>query len=105
MYELIFGYRHCFGKTVYGAGMADTREEAVQWVVEMECGEQKLPVPKSEPLRTCPVTSCPIRRQSPWFSFREGELAMPFDGRIGDSLIRKEIIPELRFADKGCAKR
>jgi len=81
MYELIFGFQHCFGKTEYRAGKVDSREDALLWVAEMERGEKKLPVPETEPLRTCPVTSCPIRRQVPWFSFRKDQPGMQLDGK------------------------
>jgi hypothetical protein len=32
MFELIFGYRHCFGHTLYSAGSADTEKTALRWV-------------------------------------------------------------------------
>jgi len=71
MFELIFGYRHCFGQTQYSAGNADTEDAAIRWVEEHETRGRPPFLPREEPVATCPVTSCPIRRQKPWFAYRK----------------------------------
>ena len=70
MFELLFGYRHCFGKTLYSAGTVASEDEARHWV-EAQAEQGSPPFfPREEPVATCPVTSCPIRRQKPWFAYR-----------------------------------
>jgi len=70
MFELIFGYRHCFGRTLYSAGTVPCESDAVRWVEEREAQGRPPFFPRQEPIATCPVTSCPIRRQKPWFAYR-----------------------------------
>ncbi len=70
-YELIFGYIHCRGETVYHAGFADTEDEAAAWAKSMREGPVERPrVPDSEPIRTCDACYCPMKSQRPWFSYR-----------------------------------
>jgi len=70
-FQLLYGYRHCFGKTEYVVGTVATEEEAQAWVNEKQhnSGKGILP-PENEPLRTCPVVGCPAKLQKPWFSYR-----------------------------------
>jgi hypothetical protein len=69
-FELLWGYCHCFGKTTYHAGFAASEAEARRWVQTQPCGMVMREIPVSEPLRRCPVVSCPGKRQRPWFGFR-----------------------------------
>jgi hypothetical protein len=74
--ELIFGYIHCRGETVYQAGYTDTEEEAAAWVKSMREGTAPRPlVPDTELIRTCDACFCPMKSQKPWFSYR----AVPSD--------------------------
>lgn len=70
-YELIFGYVHCRGETVYSAGFVETEEEAAGWVRSMQEGRLPHPrVPDDEPIRTCGASFCPLKSQHPRFSYR-----------------------------------
>jgi hypothetical protein len=70
-YELIFGYIHCRGETVYSAGFVDTEEEAAEWVRSMQEGRSPHPrVPDEEPIRSCGASFCPMKIQYPRFSYR-----------------------------------
>lgn len=70
-YELIYGYRHCRGETSYGAGFADTEDEAREWVRlrSGEADENTVP-PDTDPVCTCQAALCPLKLQAPWYSYR-----------------------------------
>jgi hypothetical protein len=71
-YELIYGFKHCTGETVYSAGFAGTQEEAADWVRSR--GAETIPsvaLPENDPVCTCEASFCPLKTQRPWFSFRE----------------------------------
>ncbi len=72
MYELMFGYVHCLGRTEYNAGYVDSEETAIKWVDEKRQERSKRSfVPKADPICWCPVRSCHARFQKPWFSYRK----------------------------------
>ena len=79
-YELLYGYCHCFGRTTYQHGIADSEAEARRWVETGRKAERRPVPPGSDPVWTCPVTGCPGHVQRPWFSYRpapDGEDATP----------------------------
>jgi hypothetical protein len=69
-FELLWGYRHCFGQTAYHAGYAASEAEAQRWVQRQPLGSAMRDLPAEEPIRRCPVVACPGKRQRPWFGFR-----------------------------------
>ncbi|PKL35207.1 MAG: hypothetical protein CVV44_22795 [Spirochaetae bacterium HGW-Spirochaetae-1] len=69
-YELIYGYRHCFKENVYSAGYVRTRKEAQEWADQGNRGIISVPRPSDEESISCPALSCPLKGQSPWFSYR-----------------------------------
>lgn len=71
LYELVYGYVHCIGKTTYHAGFSDCVETAEKWVRQMQSGDGgKIPVPETDPIRWCPVRHCHMKAQKPWFGYR-----------------------------------
>ncbi len=67
-FELIYGFVHCRGRTTYSAGFVDKREEAEAWIRNHRNGTApKMKIPADDPVRYCPATSCPLKRQKPWF--------------------------------------
>ncbi len=72
MYELQFGFLHCVGKKLYSAGFTNSLEEAQEWVKENRRSNKKsYKPPKEDPIVWCPVKHCHLKKQSPFFSFRE----------------------------------
>ena len=70
-YELLYGYMHCIGRTVYSAGRVSSCREAQDWVEAHKSGQDAAPrVPDQDPVRWCPVRHCHMKRQPPWFDFR-----------------------------------
>ena len=70
-YELIFGFVHCRGRTIYHAGYADTLAEAEQWLKKnREASSRTVKVPPEDPIRYCKAALCPMKRQKPWFDIR-----------------------------------
>ncbi|MFO8110990.1 MAG: hypothetical protein R6T92_00625 [Desulfosalsimonadaceae bacterium] len=69
--ELVFGFIHCIGKTVYPAGFAASESEAVRWVEKQKQGENgRVKVPPQDPIHWCPVRHCHMKCQKPWFGYR-----------------------------------
>ncbi len=67
-FELIYGFVHCRGRTTYSAGCVDTQEEAEAWIRNHQNGTApKIKIPPGDPIRYCPATSCPLKKQKPWF--------------------------------------
>jgi len=74
-WELIFGYMHCIGRTVYSAGFVRFESDALRWV-ETQREKGRAAVPAQDPIRWCPVRHCHMKFQKPWFGCRfdgEGE--------------------------------
>lgn len=70
-YELIYGFVHCRGKTVYSAGFVETREEAEAWLLKnREARTRTVKAPPGDPVRSCKAALCPLKRQMPWFDIR-----------------------------------
>ena len=70
-YELIYGFVHCRGKTMYSAGYADSQAEAEAWVCKnREAPLKYIKAPPDDPIRYCKAVWCPFKRQKPWFDFR-----------------------------------
>ena len=70
-YELIYGFVHCRGRTVYSAGFADSRAEAEAWLEKnREASFQTVKAPPEDPIRYCKAVWCPFKRQKPWFDVR-----------------------------------
>jgi hypothetical protein len=71
-YELIYAYLHCIGRMEYRAGVVDTEAEAEEWVRARQKEKTwRMRVPDEDPVRWCPVRHCHMKRQTPWFSYRE----------------------------------
>jgi hypothetical protein len=69
-FELLYGFIHCRGRTIYSAGVVDTRAEAEAWVRNHQEGTSaKIKVPSEDPLCYCQVAWCPFQKQKPWFAF------------------------------------
>ena len=70
-YELVYGYMHCIGRTVYTAGFAESRQAAEEWVHRhRKSNGSPLAAPKEDPVRWCPVRHCHMKRQQPWVDCR-----------------------------------
>ncbi len=70
-YELIYGFVHCRGRTVYQAGCVNTLAEAQAWLERNREAPFKLvKAPPEDPIRSCRAAWCPFKRQKPWFDFR-----------------------------------
>ena len=70
-YELLYGYRHCRGETVYSAGCADTEDEAREWArLRSERSDTSIVPPDADPVCSCEVSFCPMKIQAPWYSYR-----------------------------------
>ena len=76
-YQLRYGYMHCVGRTTYIAGTVDTQAEALQWVAAQSVLKTGNRVPDEDPVRWCPVKHCHMKRQKPWFAFREVKTSEP----------------------------
>jgi hypothetical protein len=76
-YQLQYGYMHCVGRTTYAAGTADTQAEALKWVKAQSVSKPCIRVPDEDPVQWCPVKHCHMKRQKPWFAFREVENSEP----------------------------
>lgn len=72
-YDLICEYIHCFGKTKIKLGEAITLSEAEEWKKEKSGSNYKPSLPENDPIRTCPVVRCPLKKQTPQFGFSEIE--------------------------------
>jgi len=71
-YELQYGFMHCVGRTAYSAGTVATEEEARAWVASRSRSRAAFPgIPDGDPIRWCPVRHCHMKRQRPWFAYRE----------------------------------
>lgn len=71
LYELIYGYVHCIGKTTYHAGFVEFVDEAEKWVRQNQCESRgHTRVPENDPIRWCPVRHCHMKAQKPWFAWR-----------------------------------
>jgi hypothetical protein len=71
-YELIYGYLHCTGRTMYRAGFVETEAEAREWVErQQEKRAGRMKPPPEDPIRNCGVSYCPLKTQQPWFAWRE----------------------------------
>lgn len=69
-YRLEYGYMHCVGRTVYTAGTVDSEEQARAWVAARSGAPAgQLCTPEADPIRSCPVRHCHMKRQRPWYSF------------------------------------
>lgn len=70
-YELIYGFVHCRGRTVYSAGYANSAAEAEAWLAKnREAPFQNIKAPPNDPVRYCKAAWCPFKRQKPWFDIR-----------------------------------
>jgi hypothetical protein len=68
-FELIYGFIHCRGKTIYSAGFVDSQDEAEEWVRNhQEETAEKMKIPPEDPIRYCKAAWCPFKRQKPWFA-------------------------------------
>ncbi len=76
-YQLQYGYMHCVGRTTYSAGSVDTQAKALAWVQSQARDNPPVRVPDEDPVRWCPVRHCHMKRQKPWFAFREAASAGP----------------------------
>jgi hypothetical protein len=75
--ELLYGFVHCVGRTLYHTGFADSDAAAERWVRKQIDGTpEHLVVPEADPVRWCPVRHCHMKRQKPWFGYRSA------DGRL-----------------------
>jgi hypothetical protein len=67
-FELLYGFIHCRGKTIYSAGRVNTKEEAYAWVRNHREGLlPKMKIPPDDPIRYCKASWCPFKKQKPWF--------------------------------------
>ena len=72
LYELIYGFVHCRGRTTYSAGYVNTLTEAEAWLKKnQEVTSRTVRVPPEDPVRYCKAAWCPFKRQKPWFDIRE----------------------------------
>lgn len=69
-YELLYGFVHCRGKTVYSAGSTESRAEAQDWLEKHREVPSKMKAPPEDPIRHCKAI-CPFKRQEPWFDIME----------------------------------
>ena len=70
-YELIYGFVHCRGRTMYSAGWVNTLAEAEAWLAKNRAAPfQSIKAPPEDPIRFCQAALCPFKRQKPWFDFR-----------------------------------
>jgi len=70
-YKLIYCYRHCIDEKCQVAGYAENEIEAKKWVRDNESGRIRTKLIPDELAHTCPVTTCGMREQKPFFSYRE----------------------------------
>lgn len=71
-YELIYGYLHCIGRTIYHAGFVETEAEAREWVQrQREKRTGRIKPPPEDPICGCRVSYCPLKAQQAWFDWRE----------------------------------
>ncbi len=67
-YQLIYGFVHCRGRTIYHAGYTDSEEEARKWVRNHREGlSPAMKIPREDPIRYCKAAWCPFKKQKPWF--------------------------------------
>lgn len=72
LYELIYGFVHCRGRTTYSAGYVNTLTEAEAWLKKnREVTSRTVKVPHEDPVHYCKAAWCPFKRQKPWFDIRE----------------------------------
>jgi len=71
-YKLMYGFSHCKGNLEFCDAIVDTEEEAIRWVKDMERDNSRLKK-MDETGKTCPVTVCNLRIQSPWIKYVEIE--------------------------------
>ena len=70
-YELLYGFVHCRGRTVYRAGYANSMEQAEAWLAKnREAPLHFVKAPPEDPIRYCQAAWCPLKRQKPWFDIR-----------------------------------
>lgn len=70
-YLLICEYVHCFGRVTYERGHAATEAEAIKWVDTQSAAAEQQPLPSCDPIRRCPVLTCPAKSQLPRFAYRK----------------------------------
>ena len=61
---------HCFGRHISRVGVVDNEEEAAKWKKDLEESGKKPSLPKNDPIRSCPVVRCPLKRQIPRYRYR-----------------------------------
>ncbi|HOQ41756.1 MAG TPA: hypothetical protein PLG94_06250 [Smithellaceae bacterium] len=72
LYELIYGFVHCRGRTTYSAGYVNTLGEAEAWLKKIrKATSGAVIVPPEDPVRYCKAAWCPFKRQKPWFEIRD----------------------------------
>ncbi len=64
---------HCFGKHTSRVGTAESEQEAIDWKNKLTENNKRPPLPKSDPIRSCPVVRCPLKLQTPRISYRKVE--------------------------------
>ncbi len=67
-YKLQCEYIHCFGIKTLDMGIAESKTEAVQWQKEHTGTRPSLP--SDDPIKSCPVVRCPLKKQLPRYVFR-----------------------------------
>lgn len=70
-FELIYGFVHCKGKSVYIDGIVDTEEEAKSWMRRKRHELEQNPDAFRDASFECKVAVCPMKECIPYFDYRE----------------------------------
>ena len=64
-------YIHCFGKHRVELGVVETEAEARDWQQQLQHSAKKPSLSADDPIRTCPVVRCPLKKQTPRYGYEK----------------------------------